>query len=136
MKKSLLIASLITASLAATPLLAEDRDSDKGCERGHKSRMHHDNFGFGGKMSRKEMFEREFTADQIRTLMEARLLMKGNDNLKVGQISKDGDGFTVAIVTQDNSLVDELELAANGIPKEKYERIQKRMEERKKKHDS
>ena len=136
MKKSLLIASLITASLAATPLMAEDRGYNKDCERGHKSRMHHDSFGFGGKMNRKEMFEREFNADQIRTLMEARLLMKGNDNLKVGQISKDGDGFTVAIVTQDNSLVDELELAANGMPRDKYERIKKHMEKRKQKHDS
>ena len=82
------------------------------------------------------MLEREFNADQIRTLMEARLLMKGNENLKVGPISKGRDGFIVTIVTQDDSLVDELEVAANGMPKDAFEHIQKRIQKHRKKYDS
>lgn len=139
MKKTLLIASILTASLAATPLLAKESDRDHGCDR-ERSMKHHEfgakGFGLGGKMNKKEMLEREFDADQIRTLVEARLLMKGNENLKVGKISSVGDGYSVAIVTQDNSLVKELDLAANGMPKEMYEKIQKRMEKREQKDRS
>lgn len=132
MKKTLLIASILTASLAATPLMAEDH----GCDRERGKKHHALDFGLGGKMNKKEMLEREFSSEQIRTLVEARLLMKGNENLKVGKISSAGDGYSVAIVTQDDSLVKELDLAANGMPKEMYEKIQKRMEKREKKDRS
>lgn len=137
MKKRLLIASLLTGCLAATPLLAEDHGKGHGCDR-ERSMKHHafgGGFSMGGKMNKKEMFEREFSADQIRTLMEARLLMKGNENLKVGKIASAGDGYTVSIVTQDDSLVKELNLAANGMPQEMYEKVQKRMENREQKKD-
>ncbi len=142
MKKRLMIATLLSAGLMATPLMAEDSRDSQGCERGENSRMmkHHEfgkrGFGMGGKMDRKEMFEREFNADQIRTLMEARLLMQGNDNLKVGKISNAQYGYVVNIVTQDNSLVEELEVAANGMPKKMYEKMKKHMEKRQQKDRS
>jgi hypothetical protein len=62
--------------------------------------------------------------------MEARLIMKGNDNLKVGKVSSTRSGFEVSIVTRDDSLVEELELAKNGMPLKKYERLQERLEKR------
>lgn len=130
MKKTLLIASMLTTALAAAPLMAEGKGRDHGCDRERGMKHHAFDMDMGGKMNKKEMLEREFNAEQIRTLMEARLLMKGNDNLKIGKISEAGDGYSVAIVTQDDSLVKELDLAANGMPKEMYEKIQKRMEKR------
>lgn len=46
------------------------------------------------------------SADQVKTLAEARLIMTGNPNLKVGAVkAKDSDTYTVDIVTADNSLV-------------------------------
>lgn len=141
MKKTLLIASMLTTALAAAPLMAGDHGKDNDCDRKqHSHSMKHHEFGLqglgmGGKINRKEMLEREFSRDEIRTLMEARLLLKGNENLKVGKISDAKNGYTVTIVTQDNSLVKELELANNGMPKDMYEKIQKHIEKRQQKRD-
>ncbi len=141
MKKTLLIASMLTTALVAAPLMANDHSENNDCERKQHSRsMKHHEFGLQGlgmgeKINRKEMLKREFSAEEIRTLVEARLLIKGNENLKVGKISDTKGGYTVAIVTQDNSLVKELELASNGMPKEMYQHIQKRMEKHKQKRE-
>lgn len=121
MKKTLLSVTLITTALASTPLLAKDHRSHKGCEKAAKS---------------QKMLERTLTADQVWTLAEARLLKRGNDNLKVGSITENDDGFVMTIVTRDDSLVKEVELARNGMPKEKFERIQKRMKKRQEKNAS
>lgn len=133
--KKLLIATTATLVLGGTVAVAGhgDRDCD-GSQRGHMMK-HHSDFkgGFGGgKFDRKEMFERSYDKEQIRTLTEARLIMQGNDNLKVGKISATGNGYNVRIVTKDNSLVEELELAPNGMPLDRYQRIQEHMEERSK----
>lgn len=46
------------------------------------------------------------SADQVKKLAEARLIMLGNPNLKVGSVKeKDADTYTVSIVTTNNSLV-------------------------------
>ena len=132
MKKSALIATLVTATLFATPAFAGDRGH--GCEGGHRGPGHH--AGFLGKVSPEELLSREFNAAEIRTLMEARLLMRGNENLKVGAISPKKSGYTVAIVTQDDSIVKELDLAANGMPKKHFERMKKRLEKREKRANS
>ncbi|MCG8044340.1 MAG: hypothetical protein N0C89_10480 [Candidatus Thiodiazotropha endolucinida] len=59
------------------------------------------------------------TSDQARTLVEARLIMRGNDRLKVGQISeKDEETYLVDIVTLDDSLVRQIEVDRdNGLPR-------------------
>ena len=71
--------------------------------------------------------------DEIRTLASARLLMKGNPNVKVGEIKANDKGYSVSIVTRDDSLVKELTLAKNGMPLERFERIQERMAKKEKK---
>lgn len=76
------------------------------------------------------MMEREYTADQIETLTKAKLIMRGNPNLKLGTVTPTDTGYSVTIVTQDNSLFEEQELAKNGMHLKKYEQIQKRMEMR------
>lgn len=128
MKKKLLLATILATSFTATFAIAErGGDGSHGCDKGHHS-------GFmGGKGFHKgaEMLEREFSSDQIRTLVEARLIMKGNPNVKVGKVSSSKNGYQVTIVTQENSLVEELSLAKNGMPQDKYEHIKERMEKRK-----
>ena len=89
----------------------------KGCShRGGK----HGAFG--------KYMEREYSAEDIRTLTQAKLIKRGNPNIKVGEVKAIDNGYSVTIVTQDDSLVREFELAKNGMPLEKFQRIQKRME--------
>ncbi|GAA5317421.1 MAG: hypothetical protein AseanaTS_26260 [Candidatus Pelagadaptatus aseana] len=128
--KYLLTATLITAS--ATTALAssyDDKDEYRDCDSRKYGKMmkHHGGF-MGNPHNPREMMTREFNAEEINTLMQAKLLMRGNDNLKVGKIEPTPNGYTVAIVTRDNSLVEELELAPNGMPLKRFEHIKERME--------
>lgn len=53
----------------------------------------------------------KLTIEQTRKLAEARLIMNGNPNLKVGAVKeKDADTITVDIVAADNSLVEQQEI--------------------------
>lgn len=65
--------------------------------------------GGPGGMQRPGMHPRRdlnLSADQVRTLVEARLIMRGNDRLKVGNVTPDGENdYKVQIVTVDGSLV-------------------------------
>lgn len=156
MKNKLLLSTLVAATIAGGSALAfsgEGKGFDKdgkdchGHHKGHKGDQMAGDFGHRGHKGghkdrhdfkggfergadRKALFERQFSADEIRTLTSARLLMQGNDNLKVGDIETTDKGFNVSIVTKDNSLVEELALAPNAMPLDKYERIQQRMQER------
>jgi len=62
--------------------------------------------------------DRVLTEDQVRVMAHAGLIKFGNDNLKVGKITKlDNGNFEVNIVTKDNSLVNSVELdKATGMP--------------------
>ncbi|NIB41907.1 hypothetical protein HBA55_20040 [Pseudomaricurvus alkylphenolicus] len=126
-KIALALAALL--SVSAAPLSFAEESAEGGdCERRHHrgGMMKHHRGWMGG--NPREMMERQLSADQIRTLVEARLIMKGNENLQVGDISSTQDGYRVTIVTQDNSLVKEMDLAQNGLPVKMYERMQRRME--------
>ncbi|MYM64728.1 hypothetical protein [Pseudomaricurvus sp. HS19] len=134
MKRKLLLSTLLAATVASAGALAFDGDT-KGrgdCDgKGPKHEMReHGGFKGGKHMDRRAMMERKFNADQINTLVSARLLMQGNENIKVGKVTPTDSGFNVTVVTQDNSLVEELQLAPNGMPLEKFERMQQRMQER------
>lgn len=128
-KKALIMASVLTASLTTGYALA-GAHKDGDCERGSKSGMMKYHGGFEGRMGHQDMMAREFTADQIRTLTEARLIMEGNPNIKVGKVTSTKTGYTVTIVTQDDSLVEEREVAKNGMPLEMYEKMQERIKQR------
>lgn len=128
MKKILLAATLLTSTLLGSTAYAGDKPETEGC---HGRGKHHGEMGpmgFGG--GPKEMLAREFTPEQIRTLMEARLLMKDNPNVQVGDIKATKDGYSVSIVTRDKSLVETLDIARNGLPKDMSDRMQARMEEK------
>ena len=59
------------------------------------------------------------TIDQARKLAEARLIMMGNPNVKVGAVKeKDADTITIDIVASDNSLVSQQDINKHtGRPK-------------------
>ena len=61
----------------------------------------------------------KLSVDQVRKLAEARLILQGNPNLKVGPVKeKDPDTITVDIVASDNSLVTQREIDRHtGRPK-------------------
>lgn len=126
MKKSLIIASLLAATLSSGYVLADRDENRKGGwdKKASHSHMHH------GRKGGKELMNREFTADQIRTLNEARLIMHGNPNLKVGKVNSTKTGYEVTIVTQDNSLVETKQLAKNGMSLEAHERAKERLAKR------
>ena len=61
----------------------------------------------------------DLNIEQAKTLVQARLIMRGNDRLKVGKVTKkDDDTFLVDIVTVDDSLVRQVEVdRENGLPR-------------------
>jgi hypothetical protein len=125
MKKKLLLVSALVTALSTGAVYAERGDQDCGRafnKWGQGAGM------MGHKHNPEEMLERELSKDQVRTLVEARLIMKGNENLKVGKVSSSRDGFKVDIVTRDDSLVKELELAKNGMPLKVFEHIKERVD--------
>lgn len=105
--KSLIAAGAVALSLGAlaAPSFADRDRGDCGPRGGHHM-MHKGGMGFFG-----EMRDRDLTEAEIRTLSEAFLLMRGNDNLKVGAIKTLENGnFSVDIVTKDDSLVKNVEV--------------------------
>jgi len=72
-----------------------------------------------GKQSRFADRDLNLTAEEAKTLVEARLIMKGNDRLKVGQVvESDLDTYLVDIVTVDDSLVRQVKVNRdNGLPR-------------------
>lgn len=134
MKKRTTVAMIAAGLIVTTSAIAVSMEHKQGDFWEHRDeyRMqagHHFGMGRKGKALGKRM-EREFSADQIRTLIAARLIMQGNPNVRVDEVKPLGNGYTVTIVTQDNSLVEELILAKNGMPLERYEQIKQRMAER------
>ena len=140
MKKTTLIATALVTVFTASSAFAWWGDNDRGdgrhCIEGNRSgqfmKGEHGKRGMRGK-NFKEHMNREFSANEIRTLNEARLIMQGNPNVKVGKVTSTKDGYNVTIVTKDNSLVKEMVLAKNGMPLERYNMIKERIEAKEKK---
>ncbi|WP_257286247.1 hypothetical protein [Endozoicomonas sp. SESOKO1] len=137
MNKTTLIGTAIATALvtvfAASSAFAWRGDNDRDgrhCDEGNRSgqfmKGEHGKHGIMGKNG-KEFMSRKFSADEIRTLNEARLIMQGNPNVKVGKVTSTKDGYNVTIVTKDNSLVKEMMLAKNGMPLERYNMIRERI---------
>ena len=65
-------------------------------------------------MGRHANRDLNLTESQVKTLVEARLIMRGNDRLKLGKVAKkDDQTYLVDIVTVDNSLVRQVEIDKN-----------------------
>lgn len=116
--------SSITIIVAATGLTALGASAGWGDYRGNCDRAEMgDRHTMMMKRMKKSglMADRDLnlTSDEARTLVEARLIMRGNDRLKVGQVSeKDEETYLIDIVTVDDSLVRQIEVDRdNGLPR-------------------
>lgn len=98
--------SLVAIGIAATTLSASASwgEHREYCKRGHYERFSSRNLNL--------------TAEEAKTLVKARLIIKGNERLKTGQVSaKDDNTYLVEIVTVDGSLVKQVEVNRNsGLP--------------------
>lgn len=83
----------------------EMRERFRGGPHGGPRMMIHRG-GRGPGMAQGEKRDLALTTEQAKKLAEARLIMRGNPNLKVGAVKeKDADTISIDIVAADNSLV-------------------------------
>jgi hypothetical protein len=115
--------SMLSAVIATTGLFAvmPAVNAGWGGEHGHcnRSEMRGEPRIMNGRRSGSAMNRNlDLTAEEAKTLVSARLIMRGNDRLKVGQVTeKDASTYLVDIVTVDNSLVRQMEVDRNnGLP--------------------
>lgn len=116
--------TVVSAIVATTGLFAAGATAGWGehreyCERGEARggpAMMMKRMGKHGPFSDRDL---DLSAEEARTLVEARLIMRGNDRLKVGKVSeKDSDTYLVDIVTVDESLVRQIEIDRDsGFPR-------------------
>ena len=106
------VVTLLVGAAGLTAVGAVAYGDGEYCQRGQggefkmMKRMHHQNRDLN------------LTAEQAVTLVSARLIMRGNDRLKVGKVTeKDEDTYSVEILTVDDSLVRTVEVERdNGLP--------------------
>ncbi len=79
-------------------------------------------------MERHGNVDKDLSVDQVRDIVEGRLAMMGNTNLKVGGVNETGDDtVAVDIVTQDDSLVQTVEISTRtGRPADAERRFGRR----------
>ena len=118
------------ASLAALAGMGEHNGSGEG-SGGHQGQMMGSNMEshmkgqMGGHMGGIDR-ALDLSAGEVKTLIEARLIMRGNDRLKVGKITqKDDQTYLVDIVTVDDSLVRQIEVDKNKGPGHGMKRLDK-----------
>ncbi|MET0029694.1 MAG: hypothetical protein ABW101_18835 [Candidatus Thiodiazotropha sp.] len=118
--------TLISTAVAASSLFAVVSAADAGwggyqgrCDRAAMG----DYAGPGmmngmGKKGQPMNRNLDLSADEAKTLVAARLIMRGNDRLKVGQVTEqDENTYLVDIVTVDDSLVRQVAVDRNnGLP--------------------
>ena len=133
MKKTTLVAATLVTVFTTSSAFAwwgEGHRGEHGGKGGCKSEQReHRSKGMRGGAKFQEHMNRELSAAEIRTLQEARLIYMNNPNITVGDVVSTDKGYKVAIVTKENkSLVEEIEVAKNGMRLERFEAVQKRIE--------
>ena len=124
MKRSTMIMAAVGALVVAGITTAAVADDKGFCDRSkqgkHGKHGHHDRgYKMGGMdddlLGRPNMkrfmkdgnFDLQLTPERVKDIMEGKLAWRGNDNLKVGEVTTDADGQIIAqLVTKDNSLVE------------------------------
>ena len=91
----------------------------EGCERHQRGEYGPQHSMMGQRQGmRGPRADLNLSAEQVKTLVEARLIMRGNERLKVGDVSEvDADTYRVQIVTVDGSLVREFDVDRNEGPR-------------------
>lgn len=132
MKKTTLVATALVTVFTASSAMAWWGEGGRGdCNRGAGFKSEHrEHRGKGMRGEKfKEHMNRELSVSEVRTLQEARLIYMNNPNITVGDVVANDQGYTVTIVTKENkSLVEEFNVAKNGMRLERFEAIQKRVE--------
>lgn len=140
MKKTTLVATALVTVFTTSSAFAwwgeghrEGHHGGKGgCQSEHREHRGHHGKGMRGAKLQEHM-DRELSASEVRTLQEARLIYMDNPNITIGDVIPTDKGYKVTIVTKENkSLVEAFELAKNGMHLERYEAVQKRLEEKNK----
>ena len=123
-KYTLISVVVAAAGFATVGASANWNENRRHCDRseqrgGPDAMMKHK--GQRGPVADREL---DLTAEEAKTLVEARLIMDGNDRLKIGQVTeKDQETYLVDIVTLDNSLVRQVEVDRdNGLPRGSFGR--------------
>lgn len=127
MKRNTLILTAVSAlaliGLTTMAVADDDKYDRRGwCpkfgDRGGYGQMmygrHHGGMGFGmmgGPRMQRFMqdgkYDLQLTPERVKEILEGRLAWRGNDNLKIGDVTTDSDGNIIAkLVTKDNSLVE------------------------------
>jgi len=128
MKRTTLILSAVSAvALITLTTMAVAQDNNKpkyngwcpnggpGGQNGQMMRGHHGRgMGFGmmdgprmGRFMQDGNYDLKLTPERVKEIMEGRLAWRGNENLKIGDVTTDQDGNIIAkLVTKDNSLVE------------------------------
>lgn len=109
-----------TTGLTSMSSIASWGEKGKSCQRGNhgESSMQMNMHKKGHQKGHQQQRDLNLTAEQAKTLVSAKLIMKGNERLKAGNVTeKDSDTYLVDIVTVDNSLVKQIEVDKNkGLP--------------------
>ena len=108
-----------TTGLTTVGASAEWGESDGGCNRKDMGEHHAMMKTHMEKHGPKHKRDLNLTAEKVKILVSARLIMHGNDRLKVGNVVEtEDDTFIVDIVTVDNSLVRQIEIdKTKGFPR-------------------
>ncbi len=112
------IAKITTATLVVVAAGATAFTASAGWGK-HRDHCDHDRHGYGMEYEGKRGFfgkpDLDLSAEQVQTLVEAKMILRGNDRLKVGQVrEKDDNTYLVDIVTVDDSLVKQIEIERDG----------------------
>lgn len=107
-KMSVISVTAVVLGLGSLAAIASRGEHKEACEYGE----HHERHGMM-KYGKARFMDRnmDLSADEVKTLADAMLIMRGNERLKVGQVTqKDEQTYLVDIVTVDNSLVRQIEV--------------------------
>lgn len=108
-KISVISFTAVVLGLASLASVASRGEHDEASEDGER----HGRYAMMMKHGKAHDMDRELdlSAEEVKTLIEAKLIMRGNDRLKVGLITqKDEQTYVVDIVTVDDSLVRQIEV--------------------------
>lgn len=124
--KKLVKMTAVTLIVAASGLAATTAYADRegfGFKPSHCAEFKRD--GMNEKMPKGAERDLNLSAEQAKILVQARLIMRGNDRLKVGKVvQKDEQTYSVQIVTVDDSLVREVDVdRQHGLPRPPMRRM-------------
>ena len=75
----------------------------------------------------EERLNATLSADQVQTLVEARLIQRGKTEHQVANVDANSDGYLVTIEDENGEVVKEIQVGKNGLPERMEAKIRERM---------